>query len=873
MENPLRTQKLWRLLILFLLTLLVITACTPQADNNTITDEDAQEIVQESIDNFRELRSFRMRVTQGGVPYRFYFQLGPDQPEFVTALTTAEGGFIAPDNLFASTRIMVSGILVNVGLFATAEGQWLSPLNAAWIPFVYAEGFNPGSMMAEGEGFNYAISNLTDVQYVGTELREGKDLIHVRGNAAGEVVNALLFGILEIVEDRTIVELFVDEESLIPVQLLLTIPESENEEYDNTFWRIDIYDTNVAFDVDAPEGIDATVQLVEETPLEETSNWVMWLFWLMGLSSVAGAVITPFIYYHKNRSASNAVVIGAIVGAIGSLVLLIPLWLFIPKMQPQPDDSHQGIFHPDLSKINPWVIMGFIAIPVFVGSLDLTVVSAFLPELVSELGLPFDTGLDDASWIVTAYLLAYTVSLTFTGRLSDLLGRRMVYIASLLVFIIGSIWVAVALSAPTDWFYNIYVSLGQRPDRAYVSLQAIIFGRTIQALGAGALVPVSLALVGDIFPPDKRARPLGFVAAMDTLGWVLGPVYGGIFMQFMPWQGLFWMNVPLTFLALFSVLYALRNVETLKVRGIFDLLGTVLIVGSLAALSIGLGANIDPAGGAVRIEDLKPLPDYALPLVSLAVVLFIAFILVELLIKDPLINLKMFKRRNLSAAAIVNLLVGYCLFIGLVSVPILVNLQSGDPASFREAALRVGAMLSTLTLPMAFAAVPGGWLSDRIGVRQTILLGLVLSFIGFMLIWLTWTLETSLLIIGLQMAIVGVGIGLTFSPVSAAIINSATDEERGVAGAIVLILRLVGMTVSISTLSSIMFYRVNAMVAEATAGITELDTSLFYDAYTTSAVQVLGEMGLIGAVLAGLAIIPAFFIDKTIESPIASEET
>ncbi|MEO1287760.1 MAG: MFS transporter, partial [Chloroflexota bacterium] len=511
-------------------------------------------------------------------------------------------------------------------------------------------------------------------------------------------------------------------------------------------------------------------------------------------------------------------------------------------------------------------VMSFIAIPVFVGSLDLTVVSAFLPELVTDLGLPFDTGLDDASWIVTAYLLAYTVSLTFTGRLSDLLGRRAVYIASLLIFIVGSAWVAVALSFPTDILASIYNALGQRIDESYVSLQAIILGRTVQAIGAGALVPVSLALVGDIFPPDQRARPLGFIAAMDTLGWVLGPVYGGVFLQFMSWQGLFWMNVPLTFLALFSVLYALRNLQMVKVRGIFDLLGTVLIVASLSALSIGLGANIDPGSTSINVENLQPLPDYALPLVSASVVLLLAFIIVETRVKDPLVNLGMFLRKSLATASIVNFLVGYCLFIGLSTVPILVNLQS-EADSLRDAALQVGFMLSTLTLPMAFAAIPGGWLSDKIGVKQTILIGLILSVIGFTAVYFTWTIDVSQLVVGIEMAIVGVGIGLTFSPVSAAIINSATDSERGVAGAIVLILRLIGMTLSISTLSSIMFFRINALVAEATASLETLDANVIADIYSTTAVQILGEMGLIGAIFAGVAIIPALFIDKVITPP------
>jgi len=515
--------------------------------------------------------------------------------------------------------------------------------------------------------------------------------------------------------------------------------------------------------------------------------------------------------------------------------------------------------------LNPWVVMAFIAIPVFVGSLDLTVVSAFLPELVAELGLPFDTGLDDASWIVTSYLLAYTVSLTFMGRLSDLLGRRAVYVLCLLVFIIGSIWVAIAHLWPTDVVYNLYRQMGQRPDPAVVNLQVIIAGRVVEALGAGALVPVSLALVGDLFPPEKRAHPLGLVAAMDTLGWVLGPVYGGLFMQIMPWQGLFWMNVPLTLLSLFSVLYALRTIPTLRVPGRFDYLGTVLIVGALSAMSIGLGANVDISGNT-RLEDLAPLPDYAAPLLLAAALLFAAFIFVESRSKDPLINLGMFKRRNLWSASIVNLLVGYCLFIGLVSVPILVNIRAESEATLSQAALQVGAMLSTLTLPMALAAIPGGLLSNRIGIRNTILLGLGLATLGFALIWQSWTLDISNLTIALEMILVGTGIGLTFSPVSTATINSAYDAERGVASALVIILRLIGMTLSVSSLSSIMFYRVNALAAAASADIG-IDPTALIDAYSAAAIQVLGEMGLVGAVLSALAVIPALFVGQQVRLP------
>ncbi len=519
---------------------------------------------------------------------------------------------------------------------------------------------------------------------------------------------------------------------------------------------------------------------------------------------------------------------------------------------------------------SPWVVMFFIAIPVFLGSLDLTVVSAFLPELIAELGLPFDTGLDDAAWIVTGYLLAYTVGLTFTGRLSDLLGRRAIYIVCMLLFIVGSVIVATAAYHPTEWLNSLYRRLGLRMDIGYVTLHIIVFGRVISALGAGALVPVSLALAGDMFPPERRARPLGLIGAIDTLGWVLGHLYGALVVQVVHWHWLFWINVPFILLALWGILYALRQVPERRVKGHFDLLGTVLIAGALASLSIGLGANLEMSAMAGSFEDLSALPPYAAPVLLTGALMFIAFLFVEARVRDPLVHLGMFRRRNLALAAIINLFIGYCLFIGLVSVPILVNVRQESIATLQQAALEVGILLSGLTVPMAIAAIPGGWLSDRIGIRNTVLLGLGLSLIGFGLIWQTWTLDISSAIVAAQMAVVGVGIGLTFSPISAAVINSAHDEERGVASALVIILRLVGMTISVSSLTTYGLYRVNALASAASDAATAggaFDANAFLVVYANSTVTVLGEMGLIGVVLCGVALIPAFFLDKTAAPP------
>jgi MFS family permease len=527
-----------------------------------------------------------------------------------------------------------------------------------------------------------------------------------------------------------------------------------------------------------------------------------------------------------------------------------------------------------------WLIIAAIAIPVFVGSLDLTVVSAFLPELIFELELPPQTGVDDVAWILSVYLLAYTVGLTFMGRVSDLLGRRAVYVICLLIFILGSVLVAIAHAGPTDLMYNTLRRMGERPDRNQLNLIALVFGRAVQALGAGALVPVSLALVGDLFPPGKRAQPLGLVGAIDTLGWVLGHLYGGLMVEFFrrnegrfvdlfqslgldwgppDWRTLFWINVPLTFFALFVTLWALRGIEMHRVKGRFDWLGAIFIIGALVAMNVGLGANVDLGADTSSFEDLSQIPPYAVPLMTVAFICFLIFILVESRVRDPLFRLSLFRRRNLSLGLASNLFIGYCLFIGLVIVPILVNVRVESSDQLGEAALDVGLLLSALTVPMALAAVPGGWLADRIGYARTVAGGLSLSVLGFLIIWQTWTLEISSAIIAVQMALVGIGLGLTFSPISTSVINAATDEDRGVASALVIIVRLIGMTVSVTSLSTIALNRVNALVGPQLEAIgTDIDA--YTSLYANTTVEVLAELGLVGAILCGVAMVPALFL-------------
>ncbi|MFN8530565.1 MAG: MFS transporter [Anaerolineae bacterium] len=532
--------------------------------------------------------------------------------------------------------------------------------------------------------------------------------------------------------------------------------------------------------------------------------------------------------------------------------------------------------------INPWLILVLICVPVFIGSLDLTIVSAFLPEIIVKLELPVQSVVNDAAWVVSGYLLAYTISLTFMGRVSDLVGRRFTYVACLVVFMIGSFIVAEvdpgARAGVAKLIYDLTYRLqGARPDPSSIALTTIIIGRVIQALGAGAIVPVTLALVGDLFPANRRGQPLGLVGAIDTLGWVLGHLYGGIMVRWFSenasgfvsffqsiglnwsapdWRALFWINLPISLLGLVITLWVLRGTKQERGKGWFDLLGTALIVGALSCLVLGLGANIELSASTSNISDLGGLPPYAGPVLIAAAVMFILFVVWELRVKYPVFDLRLFLRRNISMGALANFFVGIALMIGLVSVPILVNIRLNDASELSSAAFQVGILLSALTVPMALAALPGGWLSERLGYSRTTFAGLLIAGIGFTLVWQTWTQDVTNTTVALEMALIGVGLGLTFSPISASVINAADSDKLGAASALVIIMRLLGMTVGIAGLTAFASQRL-AGLASAELGAQAGDPMAAINTYIRLTIQVLGEMSLFGAVLCALGLLPA----------------
>src|SRR5262249_39292127 len=175
----------------------------------------------------------------------------------------------------------------------------------------------------------------------------------------------------------------------------------------------------------------------------------------------------------------------------------------------------------------------------------------------------------------------------------------------------------------------------ERFDPAFAPLYALIVGRVIQAFGAGAMVPVSMALVGDLFPPDQRALPLGIVGAVDTAGWVLGHLYGGIMVQFMTWPYLFWINLPVIALLFGVTAWGLSGLPRAESRGRIDVVGVVLLGAALVLLNVGLGSP----EVASEVSTTPPVRDQIFWIAGAAVA-FVAFVVWQRRAKDPLLNLR-----------------------------------------------------------------------------------------------------------------------------------------------------------------------------------------------------------------------------------------
>ncbi len=504
-----------------------------------------------------------------------------------------------------------------------------------------------------------------------------------------------------------------------------------------------------------------------------------------------------------------------------------------------------------MKKTSPRLILFTLAFGVFVAADDLTVVSTMLRQIVFDLEIPLPDGLDQAAWVVNAYLIAYVVVMPFVGRLGDVIGRKTIYITSLLLFLIGSIWVILPFNPLTAPLFE-------------PSLRFFLIGRVITAIGGGAMVPVSMAIIADIYPRERRASALGILGAIDTAGWVWGPLYGALLVRYLTWEWQFYLNIPLTLFGIALAFYAMRELPEPRLKTRIDWIGAALLTISLLTLNIALlnSGDISAAGGFADFAAEEKVS--TTPLYLTAVVTLITFVFWERRVatryasgssgQSPLIDLSLFGRRNFSAAIFINFIVGGILIIAMVNVPLVVNVLEIDVGS---AAITSGILLSAMTGAMAITAFVGGKWTERSGYRPPVLVGLLGCVIGFGMMGFLWMSGTPYLEMGWQLAILGAGFGLVTAPVGAAVINAAPETERGIASSLVIVMRLMGMSVGLSALTAWGLYRFG--ILRQRIQVPAIDDPNYQNALiqalTDTTVATLAETFVISAILAVIALI------------------
>jgi len=408
------------------------------------------------------------------------------------------------------------------------------------------------------------------------------------------------------------------------------------------------------------------------------------------------------------------------------------------------------------------LLLIIVAAGVFNTANDQTSIVVVLPALILDIGLTVDE-FYRASWVVNGYLLGYLVALPIVGRIADVFGHARVFAATLVLFMIGSVMVALA---PTfEW---------------------IVLARAIQAVGGGGVVPVAMAIVVDQLPPEKRLMGLGAIAAATEAGALIGPAWGGVITELFGWRAVFWLNLPLVLPTLVGAWWLATGERR---GGRIDWLGAALMGSSLAVLTYGLVT--DP---------IHPRPLAAtLGILALAAALAATFFLhehqLERLGRDPMVRLGILLQKRAASANLTMFLIGIGLITALMGIPLFVNLV------LVEGALEGGLTLMRLTIAVPAGALLGGWLGGRAGLRRTTFAGCLLVAIGFAGLQ-SWDESLTQFMRSLPQLVGGLGFGLVLAPLSAVVLQRVRERERATAAAWLTLARMAGMLVGAALLTS-----------------------------------------------------------------------
>lgn len=412
-----------------------------------------------------------------------------------------------------------------------------------------------------------------------------------------------------------------------------------------------------------------------------------------------------------------------------------------------------------------WYVMAAVAMGIFLATIDSSIVNIALPTLVRELNTDFAT----IQWVVLVYLLTIATLILSFGKLGDIIGKKTVYATGFVVFTLGSI--LCGLSATVSW---------------------LIFFRVVQAIGATMILALGMAIVTEAFPPRERGMALGISGSIVSVGIVLGPTLGGLIIDAWSWNWIFFVNIPVGIIGILMVLRFIPDIKPIGEQS-FDLLGALALF--ISVLSFLLALTFGQGIGFINIR--------VLALFSLWALFLVLFVLIELRIEQPMIDLRLFKNKIFS----ISLITGFLTFFTISGTIILIPFYLENVLGYNTR--QIGLLLAVVPIAMGIVAPIAGSLSDRFGSRPMAVIGLSILLVGYYGLS-KLHIQTSTSEYLLRFLPIGLGMGIFSSPNNSTIMGIASRDRLGIVSGMLAVNRTLGQTTGIAVLGAIWASRVIA---------------------------------------------------------------
>jgi EmrB/QacA subfamily drug resistance transporter len=446
-----------------------------------------------------------------------------------------------------------------------------------------------------------------------------------------------------------------------------------------------------------------------------------------------------------------------------------------------------------------WWTLGAMCFALFMVMLDNTVVNVALPSIQKDLG----SSISGLEWTVNAYTLSFAVLLVTGGRLGDIFGRRRVFLFGVVVFGLSSAFIG--FSQSDAW---------------------LVAGRAAQGIGAAFMMPATLSIISNAFPPQERGKAIGTWAGVSGLALAIGPVVGGFLVENVSWQSIFFLNVPVAILAVFVTLAAAQESRDETSTHQIDVPGVLTISVGLGALVLALVEGNAWGWGSASI----------VVLLGVSVAALLAFVVAEVRSPEPMVDFTFFRSRSFLGANLVAFVVSFAMLAMFFFLALYMqNINGYSP-------LEAGVRFLPSTVVIILVAPMAGRLTDRIGPKPLMTAGMLIVA-GSMFWQGHLAVDTSYGFLVGAFILMGLGMGLVMSPMSTAAMNAVEHTKAGVASGILSMSRMVGGTFGVAAMGALVSGLGRHRIDEMLPSLPESQRATLAESLGAGGARVGGDVG------------------------------